>query len=53
MELKLIKQKDNVASFLLKGSSPAFANALRRSVIDLVPTMAIEDVEIRKNNSVL
>lgn len=53
MDLKLIEQKGNYASFLVKGTTPAFINALRRAVMDLVPTMAIEDVEIRLNNSVL
>lgn len=54
MELKLVEQnkKQNRCIFLLKGSSPAFANLLRKTIIDEVPTMAIEDVEIRKNSSV-
>jgi DNA-directed RNA polymerase subunit D len=55
MEVELIGQdkKQNRILFLLKGSSPAFANMLRKTIIDEVPTMAIEDVEIRKNSSVL
>ena len=40
-------------SFALKGTTPSFANMLRKFIIDEVPTMAIEDVEIRKNNSIL
>ena len=49
-------EKDKEAgklSFILKGSIPAFANALRRFTVEEVPVMAIEDVEIRKNNSIL
>lgn len=40
-------------TFLLKGSTPAFANALRRAMIENVPTMAIHDVEFAQNSSVL
>ncbi len=46
-------EKKNRASFVLKGANSAFANAIRRSVLESVPTMAIEDVEFRKNSSVL
>ncbi len=55
MEVEIIEQdkKQNRIVFLLKGSSPAFANMLRKTIIDEVPTMAIEDVEMRKNSSVL
>ena len=55
MEVKILKKdkKAGKISFLLKDSTPAFANAIRRAVVESVPTMAIEDVEIRKNSSVL
>lgn len=46
-------EKNNKASFILKGANAAFANAIRRTVLDSVPAMAIEDVEFRKNSSVL
>jgi len=45
--------KGNRLSFVLKGANPATANSLRRSVLQDVPTMAIEDVEFRKNSSIL
>lgn len=48
----LIKNKESI-SFTLNNATAAFANTLRRTILDEVPTMAIEDVEIRKNNSVL
>jgi DNA-directed RNA polymerase subunit D len=55
MEIELIEQnkKQNRVVFLLKAATPAFANMLRKTIIDEVPTMAIEDVEFRKNSSVL
>ncbi len=55
MEIRpLEKSKDSMKlSFLIKGVEPAFVNTLRRTIIEEVPTMAIEDVEIKKNNSIL
>ncbi|MEK6849547.1 MAG: DNA-directed RNA polymerase subunit D [Nanoarchaeota archaeon] len=46
-------KKSGRVTFLLKETTPAFANALRRTIIEDVPTMAIEDVEIVKNGSAL
>jgi len=37
----------------VKGAEPYLLNAIRRSAISLVPTMAIEDIEFRKNSSIL
>ena len=48
-----IKYEDNKLSFAIKGIDVSVVNAVRRSIIDYVPTMAIEDVEFRKNSSVL
>jgi DNA-directed RNA polymerase subunit D len=55
MEIRFLeKSKDGMkVSFLIKGITPYLANALRRAVMEEVPTMAIEDVEIRKNSSIL
>ncbi len=39
--------------FELSGVSTAFANALRRVIISEIPCLAIEDVDILKNSSVL
>lgn len=38
---------------LIKEVTPAFVNALRRTVIEGVPTIAIDDVEVIKNSSAL
>src|SRR3989344_7718662 len=53
MEVKEISKKGNKLSFLIKKADLAFVNTLRRMIIDEVPTMAIEDVEFHKNDSVL
>jgi len=55
MQIKLIENnsKTGKMSFMLKDSTPAFANTLRRAIIDMVPTMAIETVEFAQNSSVL
>jgi len=41
------------ARFELKGATPAMANAIRRIILDNVPTMAIHKVNFTKNNSAL
>lgn len=46
-------KKNGKLSFLIKDSSPAFVNAIRRNIVDEVPTMAIENIEFRKNSSIL
>ncbi len=55
MEVRLLEtdKENKKVSFLLLDSSPSFANLIRRVVIEEVPVMAIEDVEFRKNNSIL
>jgi DNA-directed RNA polymerase subunit D len=54
MSIKLLeKEKNGRMTFELKGVLPSFANALRRTIHEDVPTMAIHDVTITKNSSVL
>ena len=55
MEIRILeKAKDKMyLSFMIRGTTPAYANALRRLMIGEVPTMAIEDVEFVKNSSPL
>jgi DNA-directed RNA polymerase subunit D len=52
-EMKLLESTKEKCSFIITGASASYVNALRRLVLDYVPTMAIEDVEFRKNSSVL
>ena len=53
MDLVFSRLDDSVARFTISGATPAFANALRRSMIGEAPTLAIEDVRIYDNTSVL
>lgn len=55
MMIELIKKdkKTERVTFMLKNTTPAMANSLRRAMIDAVPTMAIDEVEFSKNDSVL
>ena len=46
-------EKTGEMSFLLSDASPALANAIRRIVLEEVPTLAIEKVEFSNNNSIL
>ena len=55
MKLKKINSsKDDLKlSFELQDSNEAFANTIRRMVIEEVPTLAVEDVEVKDNSSAL
>jgi len=55
MKLEKLKEdkKNKKLSFLLKGSNEVFANTIRRLVIEEVPTLAVEEVELKDNNSAL
>lgn len=47
------EKKKNKLVVLMSNGSEAFANAIRRLILEEVPTLAIEDVEIKENNSAL
>lgn len=54
MEIQFIeKDKQGRAVFMLKDCDKGFANTLRRTMMNSVPAMAIEDIEFRKNSSLL
>ena len=46
-------KENNKMSFLVKDTTPAMMNLLRRTIMNRVPVMAIEEVELRKNSSAL
>ena len=53
MSLDILEQKKDRAVLMIKGLHAAQANALRRVMIEEVPTLAIEEVEFHKNNTVM
>ena len=53
MEVRALDKESLKISFLVKGISPYFANTIRRAIVEEVPTLAIENVEFRKNSSIL
>ena len=53
MKVKVIEKKGDRLSFVLEESTTAFANALRRIMTSEVPTMAIDWIEMKDNNSAL
>ena len=53
MEVEILEEKEDSLRFILRDSSPAFANALRRGMLADVPVMAVEDVIFLENTSVM
>jgi len=53
LEVKVVEEKENSLRFLLTGTNHTYANALRRAMIAEVPAMAVDDVIIVENTSVL
>lgn len=53
MQVELIELVEGRARFLLKGVKPAFANAIRRACLSEVPSLAIDEISIYDNTSVL
>jgi DNA-directed RNA polymerase subunit D len=53
MHIEVLEKSDREIKFLLEDVKPSFASALRRIMVSEVPTMAIENVDFKKNNSAL
>lgn len=53
MKVELIELQEHRARFLLSGVSAAFANGIRRACMSEVPTLAIDEISIYDNTSVL
>ena len=53
MKIQILNKTETETQFLVEGINAAFASALRRIMISEVPTMAIEWIDFKKNNSVL
>ena len=53
MEIRILDGDDRRITLLLERASPSYANALRRTMLSEVPTLAIEEVIIYENTSSL
>ncbi|MHC1611339.1 MAG: DNA-directed RNA polymerase subunit D [Candidatus Methanospirareceae archaeon] len=53
MEVKILERGENEVKFMLSGVNLRFANALRRAMIAEVPKLAIDEVNIHENSSLL
>lgn len=53
MDVKKISEKENIAKIFVNGTDSAFINSIRRVAMNSVPTIAIENVSIHENNSVM
>ena len=51
--IQKIAEDDNKQTILLKGVTEIFGNTIRRMIIEEVPTLAVETVEFKENNSAL
>ena len=53
MDVKIVERGEHEVQFMLSGVKVRFANALRRAMISEVPKLAIDDVNIHENTSLL
>ena len=53
INIKKLDEKTGVTRFLIRGVKPEFANAIRRAIMEELGTLAIEDVSIYDNDSVV
>ncbi len=53
MEITIIRKQGNVIHFLAEGIDVAFANALRRTMLTRLPAMAVDEVLVVENTSVM
>ena len=53
VNIKKLSEKNNITKLLVKGTNSAFMNGIRRTVMKDVPTLAVEDVSIYENTSVM
>lgn len=53
MDIKLLDKSEDKIKFLVSGIDFSFANLIRRSIMDEIPVMAIDEVTFHKNSSAL
>jgi len=53
LEVKIVAKNESFARFIIEGANPAFMNSLRRIILSEVPAMAIDEVVVIENSSML
>jgi len=53
IKIEILEKNKDTIKFSVEGISPSFANSLRRIMISEIPTMAIEWVDFKKNDSAM
>jgi DNA-directed RNA polymerase subunit D len=53
VEIQILEKNDNFMRFIVRGVNVPFVNALRRIMLTEVPAMAIDEVVILENSSIL
>lgn len=53
VEIQILEKNDDFMRFIVRGANVPFVNALRRIMLTEVPTMAIDEIVILENSSIL
>ncbi|MBI4173840.1 MAG: DNA-directed RNA polymerase subunit D [Candidatus Aenigmarchaeota archaeon] len=53
MDITIISKKADRLEFLLEGTTPAFANAMRRIMVAEIPVLSVDEVDFHDNTSAL
>ncbi len=53
MDVKKVFDKGDITKYLIKGTTPTFMNTLRRAIMINVPCLAIDEIQIYENDSVI
>jgi len=53
VEIQILEKTDDFMRFIVRGVNVPFVNALRRIMLTEVPTMAIDEIVILENSSIL
>ena len=53
VEIQILEKSDEFMKFIVKGINAPFANALRRIMLTEVPAMAIDEIVILENSSII
>ncbi len=53
VEVEVVDKTDNTIRLFIRGADVSFVNTLRRLILTEIPSMAVDDVVILENSSVL